>query len=347
MRYLGNKESIASEIVDLINKKGLLNNRYSFFEAFCGTGTISDAVKNYFNIILNDNLLLATTFSKGRIISQLCNFENLGFNPFEFFNNNHETRIAFFSQSYAPQLSGRKYFNDYNAGRIDYFREQIEEWKNNNLISEDEYSYLLGCLLESVSKIANIAGVYGAYLKIWDPRAIKEIKFIKIETTNSNNESVIIRTYNNNLNEIISDVDCDILYLDPPYTKNKYSVQYHLLETLIRNDNLQIVGITGGRHLDGVSDNWSKKYHVEVEFEKVIKNTKARHILMSYSSDGIMSKEYILNVLKRYGKVETFELLEINYKNIEIIKPFQPISTMNTSSMLKKRQKMRLNTIAL
>ena len=72
-------------------------------------------------------------------------------------------------------MSGRKYFNDYNAGRIDYFREQIEEWKNNNLISEDEYSYLLGCLLECVSKIANIAGVYGAYLKIWDPRAIKEI----------------------------------------------------------------------------------------------------------------------------------------------------------------------------
>lgn len=69
MRYLGNKESIVNEIVDLIDRKGLLNNRYSFFDAFCGTGTVSDAVKNYFNIILNDNLLLATTFSKGRIIS--------------------------------------------------------------------------------------------------------------------------------------------------------------------------------------------------------------------------------------------------------------------------------------
>lgn len=314
MRYLGNKESIVNEIVDLIDRKGLLNNRYSFFDAFCGTGTVSDAVKNYFNIILNDNLLLATTFSKGRIISQLCNFENLDFNPFEYFNNNSETRIGFFSQNYAPQLSGRMYFSDYNAGRIDYFREQIEEWKNKNLISDDEYSYLLGCLLESVSKIANIAGVYGAYLKTWDPRAIKEIKFLKIETTNSDNEPIVLKTYNNNLNEIISDVDCDILYLDPPYTKNKYSVQYHLLETLIKNDNPQIVGITGGRHFDGVSDNWSKKYHVEVEFEKVIKNTKAKHILMSYSSDGIMSKEYISNVLKRYGKVETFEQIEINYK---------------------------------
>mgnify|MGYP003507606869 CR=1 FL=1 len=73
-------------------------------------------------------------------------------------------------------IKDNSYINDLlGLIRIDYFREQIEEWKNNNLISEDEYSYLLGCLLESVSKIANIAGVYGAYLKIWDPRAIKEI----------------------------------------------------------------------------------------------------------------------------------------------------------------------------
>ncbi|MBQ3420515.1 MAG: DNA adenine methylase [Romboutsia sp.] len=314
MRYLVNKESIVNEIVNLLNKKNLLNNRYTFFDAFCGTGTVSDAIKNYFDIILNDNLLLATTFSKGRIISQLCNFVGLRLDPFEYFNNNNETRIGFFSQNYAPSLSGRMYFSDYNAGRIDYFREQIEEWKNNDLITIDEYSYLLGCLLESVSKVANVAGVYGAYLKSWDPRAIKEIVFLKIETTNSDNAPVILKTYNSNLNEIINDVDCDILYLDPPYTKNKYSVQYHLLETLVRNDNPQIKGITGGRHFNGLSDNWSKKYYVEVEFEKVVKNTRAKHILMSYSSDGIMSKDYISNILKRYGKPETFELLEINYK---------------------------------
>ncbi len=62
MRYLGNKESIVSEIVDLIDRKGLLTNRCSFFGAFCGTGTVSNAVKDKFEIILNDNLCLATTF---------------------------------------------------------------------------------------------------------------------------------------------------------------------------------------------------------------------------------------------------------------------------------------------
>ncbi len=314
MRYLGNKESLTSEIYDLLDKKGLLNTRKVFFDAFCGTGTVSDSLKNYFDIILNDNLLLATTFSYGRIIGQDCKFTNLKINPFDYFNKNRDTRIGFFSQNYAPALSGRMYFSDYNAGRIDYFRETIEEWYINGLIFEYEYFYLLGCLLESVSKVANVAGVYGAYLKKWDPRAVKEIIFRPIESVKSENKANVISFYNNNLIDIISNVECDILYLDPPYTKNKYTTQYHLLETLVRNDNPIIKGVTGGRSFDNVSDNWSRPYYVEVEFENIIRDTKANYIIISYSSDGIMSKDYILNVLKRYGKAETLELVEIPYK---------------------------------
>jgi len=314
MRYLGNKESILNEIVELLRTKDLFNQRLTFFDAFCGTGTVSNGLKNNYDIILNDNLQLATSFSYGRIISQLCNFENLGFNPIDYFNSNRETRIGFFSMNYSPTLSGRMYFNDYNAGRIDYFRWQIEEWKNNNNINYYEYKYLLSCLLESVSKVANVAGVYGAYLKTWDPRAVKDIIFLSVETFTSDNNPRIIEEHNSNLIDIIQDVKCDILYLDPPYTKNKYSVQYHILETLIRNDNPEIRGVTGGRTLTNVSDNWSKPYYVEVEFEKVIKETTARYIILSYSSDGIMSKEFISNVLKRYGYASTFELKEIPYK---------------------------------
>lgn len=94
-----------------------------------------------------------------------------------------------------------------------------------------------------------------------------------------------------------------------------------------------------------MSDNWSKKYHVEVEFEKVIKNTKAKHILMSYSSDGIMSKEYISNVLKRYGKVETFEQIEINYKKYRNYKTTSTDEHYEYIFYVEKNQKMRLNTI--
>ena len=54
MRYLGNKESLIENIVDLLNKKGLLSRRLIFFDAFCGTGTVSNALKNFYDLIIND-----------------------------------------------------------------------------------------------------------------------------------------------------------------------------------------------------------------------------------------------------------------------------------------------------
>lgn len=323
MRYLGNKESILDKILELLKRKKLLDHRYVFFDAFCGSGTVSNGVKNYYDLIINDNLLFAVDFTKGKILAQNCDFKKLGFNPIEYLNSCENVTIGFFAKNYAPKLSeGRMYFSDYNAARIDFFRKKIEEWRSNDLLTKDEYSYLLGCLLESVSKVANIAGVYGAYLKKWDSRATKKIQFIPIETFNSANAPNVLESYNRNLNEIIKDINCDILYLDPPYTKNKYSAQYHLLETLIRNDNPSLKGKTGTRNLPWVSNAWSIHNQVEVEFEKTIANTKAKYIILSYSSDGLMSKNFIINVLKRYCIEETIEFNEINYKKYRNSKTF-------------------------
>ncbi len=43
------------------------------------------------------------------------------------------------------------YFTPENAGRIDYFRYQIEQWKQAGQLTEDEYCFLLASLIESVS----------------------------------------------------------------------------------------------------------------------------------------------------------------------------------------------------
>lgn len=313
MRYLGNKESIKNEIIQIIKEKSLLDDNKVFFDAFCGTGTISDEVKDISKIIINDNLKFATVFTEGRLNKSICSFKKLGFNPVEYFNNNEQKRNGYFSKNYSPKQSNRMYFSDDNAGRIDYFRHQIENWYKERKINKIEYKYLLGCLLESVSKVANVAGVYGAYLKTWDPRALKAIKFIDIES----NEKKIkdkVEVYNENIIDIIEKINCDVIYLDPPYTKNKYSVQYHILETLILNDNPKINGKTGAREYNNLSNNWSIKNKVEIEFDRVMYLTKANHIILSYSDEGILSKEYIQNVFKRYCKKETIEIKEIEYK---------------------------------
>jgi len=312
MRFIGNKELITPEIKQLLDQKDLTNRQLTLFDAFCGTGAVSVATKGEFNIIANDMLKWSTIYTKGRVFAHTCKFEDLAFNPFDYFNSNNKTIKGFFYKNYSPGESKRMYFSAENAGRIDYFRTQIEKWKELALINDKEYSYLLASLIESVSVVSNTAGVYGAYLKHWDSRAIKPIQFRCVEGNPSINNN--LEFLNGKIEDIISEVECDILYLDPPYTQNQYGTQYHLLETLILYDNPQISPITGSRSTSPMRSDWSKEYKSHILFDKILAKTKAKYIVFSYSQDGFMSKTFIEASLKRYGKKETYLCKNISYK---------------------------------
>lgn len=178
MRFIGNKESIVKQINAFVNSKITSDNKLTLFDAFCGTGSVSDRLKDRFNIIINDNLKWATVYTAGRVYAPICYFKRLGLNPFEYLNQSRDEIHGFIYKTYAPTESDRMYFTSKNAARIDYFRNQIEEWYRNELLTEPEYMFLLACLIESVSKVSNTAGVYGAFLKKWDGRALKPIEFI-------------------------------------------------------------------------------------------------------------------------------------------------------------------------
>lgn len=204
------------------------------------------------------------------------------------------------------------YFSPENAGRIDYFRTTIEKWKQSNLITENEYAFLLASLIESVSVVSNTAGVYGAFLKHWDSRATKNIEFKKVAfNPSSNNEAEFL---NSKIEDVVSEVNCDILYLDPPYTQNQYGTQYHLLETLVLYDNPSVSTVTGSRSTSPMRSDWSKEYKTHIHFDKVLAKTKAKYIIFSYSQDGFMSKSFIEACLKRYGKPKTYICKKISYR---------------------------------
>lgn len=315
MRYLGNKESILTEISDLLESQGLLKGGFTFFDAFCGSGSVADYFKSYYDIIINDNLTWSVKYAKGRVCAPTCTFDKLGFDPFEYLNANENTVQGFMYRNYAPTESARMYFTPENAGRIDYFRKQIEDWKNENLLSEEEYCYLIACLIESVSDVSNTAGVYGAFLKKWDSRATKRIVFGNVDFCPARYKS--IRTYNAKIEDIIEEVECDILYLDPPYTQNQYGTQYHLLETLVLDDNPSISKVTGSRSTAPMRSDWSKEYKANILFDRILAKTKAKYIILSYNNDGFMSKEYIEAAMKRYGKPETLVCKKIAYKKYQ------------------------------
>lgn len=315
MRFIGNKESIVEQIDSFIDSKIASKDNLTLFDAFCGTGSVSDKLKDKFSIIINDNLKWATVYAAGRLYAPTCHFKRLGFDPFDFLNQSSNEIHGFIYKTYAPTESGRMYFTPNNAARIDYFRNQIEEWYRGDLLTKQEYMFLMASLIESASKVSNTAGVYGAYLKKWDGRALKAIKFIKPSYNEGTPKDITI--YNERIEDIIAEVDCDILYLDPPYTQNQYGTQYHLLETLILNDHPSVSKVTGSRPVMSMRSDWSKKYKVNILFEKIIAKTKARYIVLSYNNDGFMSKEYIEAVMKHYGKIESYCCKKISYKKYQ------------------------------
>ena len=58
MRYLGNKDSLCKTIKEIILSKVEINENTTFFDAFCGTGTMANAFKSECNIIINDNYIV-------------------------------------------------------------------------------------------------------------------------------------------------------------------------------------------------------------------------------------------------------------------------------------------------
>ena len=71
----------------------------------------------------------------------------------------------------------RKFFFLENAQKIDGIRVLIERSYQKQKITKSEYFFLLASLIVITDEVANIACVYGAYLKNFKLRARKNFQF--------------------------------------------------------------------------------------------------------------------------------------------------------------------------
>lgn len=323
MRYIGCKKLLLKDIEKVIDEN--IDNAKSFCDIFSGTTIVAQYFKPKYKIISNDLMNFSYCIQKAVIENNFNpKFENLFGksiqNPIDFFNNLPISQMEklpkckrFCQNNYSPR-GGRMYVTDENALRIDYIRNEIENWRKENLIANSEYYYLLASLIEAVPYISNISGTYGAFNKWWDKRALKPLRLKDFDIKNNNHNNLV---FNKEGIQLLLDLSGDILYIDPPYNNRQYPPNYHVLETVAMYDFPELKGVTGQRDYTNKKSLFCNKAKARIVFEELIKKAQFKHIILSYSTEGIISTEEIITILKKYGIPKSLKIYEIPYRRFK------------------------------
>jgi adenine-specific DNA-methyltransferase len=122
------------------------------------------------------------------------------------------------------------------------------------------------------------------------------------------------KSYNEDSNELIKKISGDILYIDPPYNRRQYSSNYHLLETIARYDRPEVKGVTGVRKDKSLFSNFSSVPKVHSAFSDLIENADFKVIVVSYSNEGLMQEDEIVEILQKNGKRSSLKIKTIPYR---------------------------------
>lgn len=331
MRFIGNKENIIDKIYQIIEQEGVSGN--SFFDFFSGTSNVAQYFKRKgYSIFSSDLMYFSYVLQKAYIENTTQPFfdhlvELIQVPPGVLFYSNFDLIIKYLNNlapikgfvysNYTPEGTAslelpRMYFSPYNGGKIDAIRTEIEKWKEKSLVSDNEYFILLACLIETVPFYANISGVYAAFQKKWDPRAVKALELRAINIIEGTQHYA---SYNKDSTHLLDNIRADIFYLDPPYNQRQYAPNYHILETIAKYDNPNIYGVAGLREYSEQKSKFCNKKTAIEELEKIAKHGKYKFLILSYNSEGVMPSEEIRCTLSRYGTLIFKEFEYPRYKS--------------------------------
>ena len=104
---------------------------------------------------------------------------------------------------------------------------------------------------------------------------------------------------------LIKEVECDVLYLDPPYNERDYGRYYHLPETISKGIIPKPSGKSGIYVQDTPKSRYNNKSAAEA-FSELIENATAKCILFHYTDNGLIKSDEIRRILSDKGKIEEY-----------------------------------------
>lgn len=335
MHYIGSKKFLLPFIEDSVRAVVNLDHpeELVFCDLFAGTGVVGTCFKDigcrviandlqYYSYVLNQQSIGNSGELLFRAlqdtIPQLVNANNQEERLIEVcrYLDNLQGKRGFVYKNYccgSLKTCGfeRMYFTPQNGQKCDAIRHTIEDWFKHELITREEYFYLLATLIENIDKVANTASVYGAFLKHYKKNAQKRMVMEPLSIHLSNLQHQV---YCEDANELAKRISADIIYIDPPYNERQYSAYYHVLETIAKDDKPLLHGKTGLRDYNTQKSNYCYKDKVLRTFADLIANVRCQYIFVSYNSDGLMTPDEIETILRTKGDYHCFSRTYTRYR---------------------------------
>lgn len=320
MRYLGSKIKLLDQIESVIDDNHI--DGEIFADLFAGTGCVGDYFKDRYKVISNDFLYYSYVFNKAKLmntkIPQFKIFKEVyGEDIFDWLNAQvySPDDTYFVYKNYTP-IGNRMFFTEDNGIKIDGMRKNIETLYQNEIVEEKEYFFLIASLLESVTRVSNTSGTYEAYFKFWDSRAEKSFTLepLELNCVGQVSENII---FCEDVNKLVREISGDIAYIDPPYTVTQYVSAYHMLETIAKDDSPAITGVGGKRGRGDKNSLYAQRTQAKKIFEDLFRQIQFTHVLVSYSNQGLVSLEELLELAREFAVDGDVKVNNFNYREYQ------------------------------
>tara|TARA_B100000745_G_scaffold299539_1_gene250568 strand:+ start:460 stop:1134 length:675 start_codon:yes stop_codon:yes gene_type:complete len=162
---------------------------------------------------------------------------------------------------------------------------------------------LLVSLMEAADRVDSTTGVQMAYLKKWSRRSYNplQLRMPHLQPASPNGKC---QAHNLDACVAAAQLTADIAYLDPPYNQHKYLGNYHIWETLVRWDAPEHYGVACKRiDVRERKSPFNSKRRIRQAMSTVVANLDVSHVVVSFSDEGYLSKDEMIEVLSERGNV--------------------------------------------
>ena len=323
--YIGNKRALLSFIGTAVEtvKKELGKDKLDVVDVFSGSGIVSRYFKQHSNRLYSNDLEdYCNTIGR----CYLSNRDEIDLDKLSSFYDSIKNKLdneplgtGFISEMYAPaddqniKAGERVFYTTRNANYIDTARQLIEN------VPEPFKTLLLAPLLYEASVHNNTSGVFKGFYKNSKTgigqyggngrnaltRILSDIELKMPVFSNFSCETVILQEDANKLAKELPELD--LAYLDPPYNQHPYGSNYFMLNLINSYERPSEVSKVSGIPLDWNKSQYNKKQTAKDSMMELCSDLKAKYLLISFSSDGFISKDEMVEMLSSLGDVSVLD----------------------------------------